>query len=691
MKLLSLKLLNFRPFFGEHRLTFAKSRDRNITVIHGNNGAGKTALLNAFTWTLYEKFTAALSSPEYLVNRRAIAEAKVGETISCWVEVGFEHDGKQYRLKRSIEVRKTKNGLEGSRSELFMQFCGDDGRWLSLPSSQKPDDVIVRILPKSLHQYFFFDGERIEQIWRSDKRPEIAEATKKLLGVESIDRALKHLTQARRTLEEELSGIGDAETQQLLAQKKQSEQDVEQIHARLLEIDQELSAQVQLKQQYAQKLLELSEVEQFQRQRDLLQEQDRELRDRLQECKKTLKRAISTRGYTVFLPPITEQFRAIIKEREQRGELPADIKQTFVEDLLERQRCICGAELHEGTSHREAVKAWLQKAGLAEVEAATYRVDAQVNELERQTEDFWREVDQAQATILQTKQRLAQIDRELDAISEQLRQSPREDIRQLQQRLDAVEQRVESLTLEKGQCQEKQARREADVKQFAKQIKDRKLNQGKQRLAQRRIDAAQDAIDRLKQLKANQDVLFREQLEEQIAKLYAEISFKPYLPRLSDKYELSLVETVEGQDSIVGASTGENQILSLAFIGSIIERVREWSQAGLVMGPDSSTFPIVMDSPFGSLDEIYRRQVAKLLPALADQVIVMATQTQWRGEVEEEMLSRIGKVYVLTYNSPKPDLETDEIDCFGQRYPLVRQSPNEFEYTEILEVSRNGG
>jgi DNA sulfur modification protein DndD len=141
----------------------------------------------------------------------------------------------------------------------------------------------------------------------------------------------------------------------------------------------------------------------------------------------------------------------------------------------------------------------------------------------------------------------------------------------------------------------------------------------------------------------------------------------------------------------VSASTGENQILSLAFISSIIERVRDCSQAGLVMGPDSSTFPIVMDSPFGSLDEIYRRQVAKLLPALADQMIVMATQTQWRGEVEEEMLSRIGKAYVRTYNSPKPDLETDEIDCFGQRYPLVRQSPNEFKYTEILEVSRNGG
>ena len=33
---------------------------------------------------------------------------------------------------------------------------------------------------------------------------------------------------------------------------------------------------------------------------------------------------------------------------------------------------------------------------------------------------------------------------------------------------------------------------------------------------------------------------------------------------------------------------------------------------------------------------------------------------------------------------------TFPIDCFGKRYPLIRQSPNKFEYTEILEVSLNG-
>jgi DNA sulfur modification protein DndD len=204
----------------------------------------------------------------------------------------------------------------------------------------------------------------------------------------------------------------------------------------------------------------------------------------------------------------------------------------------------------------------------------------------------------------------------------------------------------------------------------------------------KRIEAAQDAIDRLKQVKDNRDEVFRKQLEQQIEELYGQISFKAYLPRLSDRYELSLVEVAGKQDVLVGASTGENQILSLSLIGSVIERVRQWSKAGLVMGPDSSTFPVVMDSPFGNLDEIYRRQVARLVPLLANQLVVMASQTQWRGEVEQEMQSRIGKEYVLTFNSPKSDCEEASIKRYRQVYPLVRQSPNKFEYTEIVEVVR---
>jgi len=690
MKLLGLKLYNFRPFHGEHSLTFAKTAERNITVIHGNNGSGKTALLNAFTWALYERFTAALASPDQLVNRRALAEAADQERVDCWVEVAFDHDGKQYRVRRSCQASKQGEEVAQTASDVAMQFVGDDGRWSTLPTSKNPDDVIGRMLPKSLHQYFFFDGERIEQLVRTDNRAEIAEATQKLLGVKVLDNAIKHLNAARKTLEDEYSSVGDAETKSLLAERREKETTREALETRQAEIDRELTHQSTLKQETTLRLRESGEFESLQRRRDQLEEQEKELRDRLQDAKQILKRAISNRGYTVYLPSLVEQFRAIVQDKEAKGELPADVKPKFVQDLLEIERCICGMELHPGTSHRAAVEAWLHKSGLADVQSTVYRLEGWVNQQTDQEEDFWREVDQEQATINHCKQKLSQIEIDLEDIRDQLRSSPREEVRQLQERLDEIDRTAERLILEKGRNQERIGILSNAITQLRKQVRDRRQNQSKQKLALKRMEAAQEAIDRLKELKQNQDILFRQELQETLSHLYGEISFKAYIPRISDKYELNLVERVGGQEVLVGASTGENQILSLSFIGSIVERIRQWSKDKLVMGPDSSTFPLVMDSPFGSLDEIYRRQVAKLLPELADQLMVMASKTQWRGEVEEEMRDRIGREYVLVYHSAKEEVQTDSIRISGETYPLIRQSPDEFEFTEIVEVHRHG-
>jgi DNA sulfur modification protein DndD len=114
--------------------------------------------------------------------------------------------------------------------------------------------------------------------------------------------------------------------------------------------------------------------------------------------------------------------------------------------------------------------------------------------------------------------------------------------------------------------------------------------------------------------------------------------------------------------------------------------VRNWSANNTLIAPDSSTFPMVMDSPFGSLDEVYRRQVAKALPKIANQLVLLVTKTQWRGEVEQEMNEFIGKQYILVYFSPKADCQEDWLVINGESYPLVQPSENSFEYTEIREI-----
>lgn len=148
MKLISIKLFNFRCFYQQTpEIVLARADDRNITILHGNNGTGKTSLLNAFTWVLYEKFTSAFGDPEQLVNRQAIAESQLNQPVECWAEVLFEHDSKRYRVRRLTRSYKLANNgeksIQRSKSELFLQVAGDDGRWMT---QNHPEAVINGIL-----------------------------------------------------------------------------------------------------------------------------------------------------------------------------------------------------------------------------------------------------------------------------------------------------------------------------------------------------------------------------------------------------------------------------------------------------------------------------------------------------------------------------------------------------------------
>ena len=77
---------------------------------------------------------------------------------------------------------------------------------------------------------------------------------------------------------------------------------------------------------------------------------------------------------------------------------------------------------------------------------------------------------------------------------------------------------------------------------------------------------------------------------------------------------------------------------------------------------------LVMDSPFGALDSDHRERIAKGIHKLSDQVIVIVSTSQWRGEVEGQMKDLIGKEYMLKYNDPR----------------INKDKP--YEYTEVIEV-----
>lgn len=687
MKFTSIKMYNFRCFYGKTpEIILSTDSQRNITFFHGGTGAGKTSLMNAFTWVLYEKFSEAFANPEQIVNKRAIAEAQPGQPVECWVEISWEHDSKYYRVKRDCRVYKNQTHTEPSKSRLFMQIGGDDGQWFLPP--QQPEDIINQILPSSLHQYFFFDGERIEIIVRPDKKMEVSEATKMLLGVEVINRSIRHLGEAKKSLENELQNTDDTEINKILNRQVNVEKEIERLQNRLDEINKELESQEILKRETGNSLLELSASKEIQEKRDNLETQKKENQDNLKTTKETLKKIISSRAYTVFLSGAAQEYRDIVSQLKKQKKLTSGVSKEFVNELLQSKICICGANLSEGSHGCHNVKELLVNSSSATVQEMANLITGQVYDIDKQAESFWEQVDREEGIINKLRDNLSVVESDLDDIQDKLRQDTNIEISNLQKRLDNIDSKIRELTLEMGASQQQLNDFQKDLQTIHKQFSKQQLNQEKQKLAQKRTKATEDAIQRLNEVKIRQEKHFRIHLEKRVQEIFSEISPTPYLPRINEKYELNLIENTAGIEMSVPASTGENQILCLSFIGGILERVREWSNNKIFMGPDTGTYPIVMDSPFGSLDAIYRLHIARKLPNIANQLIVFVTKTQFRGEVEAEMGKRMGREYVLTYYSSKPNCKTDSIQLAGEEYPLIKQSPNDFEYTEVTEVSR---
>lgn len=66
------------------KLSFQRT-EKNVTLIHAENGVGKTTILNSILWCFYDKFTADFEKQEELVNLDATKEG----ITTCDVEVEF--------------------------------------------------------------------------------------------------------------------------------------------------------------------------------------------------------------------------------------------------------------------------------------------------------------------------------------------------------------------------------------------------------------------------------------------------------------------------------------------------------------------------------------------------------------------------------------------------------------------------
>lgn len=652
MRLDTLELQNFRQFYGTQSIEFSSDSEKNVTVIYGSNGSGKSTLLNAFLWLFYEEIT--LPKGGRIASEQAMAEATVGDRVTVSVKLTFDHEGEQFTATRTYTIRKgSDDDLRGEvvDDNLSVEYIDQAGNW---KQRTNPENTLRQILPERLQDIFFFDGETINELTQNDSQDRIQSAIRNMMGLEILERAIRHLAHVEGEFEDEMNEHGSKELSELVERKQTLDSQIESATTELETTNQSLTETEAELESVEARQDELDGSHELQKERETLREEKETLKQDVKNINDTLRENISEDGNLIFAMPAIEKTAQMLREKRKKGEIPSEIKSHFVDELLELGECICGRPLVEGSEPHQEVTGWKQRAGSNEIEQVAMQIAGRLTEMGEGQEDLFETINAGMSDRSEKRQRLEEINGRLEDISTKLSEKNTETIGQLEQRRVELTDKVSELNQNIGRLERDLSELRDQQDSIESEISEAREENQVAEQANRRRRAAQQLREQLEDLFQRYQDQVRQRVNERVNEIFGEIIAKDYYAQISDEYSLRILKDVDRTEAVsVAKSTGERQVASLSFIASLVSLAREQHES-----EDDSTFftggiyPTIMDSPYGYLDPTYQQKVSQMLPEMSEQVIVFVTQSQWSEAVEAELNSVSGYKYKLSYQNP---------------------------------------
>jgi DNA sulfur modification protein DndD len=681
----SIRLTNFRQFRGEQSFDLHSDALKPVTLIFGGNGAGKTTLLNAFTWALYGSMSEDVEEQDRMVTDSVWRALPIGGSAEVAVELTFDHEGHNYRLLRRATTRKLSDDQQPPLPEILLWQTKADG---SSETVGAPQERIYSILPLGVSRFFFFNGERIEKLVQRGAYSEVQQDIKVLLDLEQVERAIDHLPKVDRRLTADLKKHGGEKASEIqtaiddLQELETASRDqLKVLEGDLATLNEERESVTELLRQHA-------SAAPIQKQRDVTSEeldQARVARDSA-----ILERAslVASRGFLAFTDELAKKTSDMAAALYRKGALPAPLKREFVDQLLDDARCICGTLLVEHSEPWEHVKDWRQRAGLQAVETAWQQLGGQIAPMSGARSELHEALQAIVKRVSIERERVIRLEERMSELDGQLKDSRLEDVQQLESkrldldgRIGVKQQRIGSIRSSLDQVQKEIAQKTAERSRA--QVTDELATK-----ARARSDLVQAVRRALQEILAIRAADMRTRLDAELKEVFGKITIKRYTPRLSEGFELTLHQNVNGVELAVPKSTGENQILSLSFVAAVSKLAREIRKERRAEGTlptDAGTYPIVMDAAFGSLDQNYQREVSRALAQMAPQLVVLVSKSQGLGQVVGELMPYVSHLGVIVTHTTADGNVSDDLEIDGVAHPYIRSSA-ESDYAELQVI-----
>lgn len=694
-----LVLENFRQFKGRQEIVFSDLRERNVTVVHAENGFGKTTLLKALLWGFYGRDGLMgndgnpddFERPDSIIHEGLALRSNTPSALAATVEITFKHDTDRYILTRQLTLAQQRHNPRQTTLSLEVMR---NGQTFSL---DRPQQRIQAIVPDGISRFLFFNGERINYLAMERNSAQVTEAIHQMLGLDLLKQTIEDLrhqnvrgklrselkemtSDEKRKLIEELSKLED----QLREYKTQEDQTLANIKA----IDSEIAS-------VDAKLAANRVAHELQTKRIHLMKEREELVGKKEEITKRLSKLIADDGYTLFTSQLINRGRDIVARLRTEGKIPARVLNTFLQELLDHGTCICTRTLAEGSPERAAVEKLLTIAGDQEFNNAVGALDHAIGLIEGvsgQTQDL---LNQLKMERLEYSRDIRERDEEIEEIHQKLGGKQDEEVAELEAKRKSLSLDRDAQNAALGRIGEQIKIASEAIDALENQIRHIEDKEEAAARAQRRVDAVEDCANILEEILKVETEDLRPLLNTEIDSHFRKIMTKDYWAELTDNYTLRIRKRVAGgdgsDDSVeidAALSTGERTVTSLVFIASLVALAKRRSEIPTILkGLAGSELPIAIDSPFGSLS-IFREGVAKYIPELAPQVLLFVSPKQYDGEVEAALKAsgRIGKRYYLRYNGPTmPERAAPELIIDGQEIQQYFHLDTD-EYTEIVPL-----